>query len=439
MLRSLYSGVSGLNSHQTKMDVIGNNIANVNTYGYKAKTVAFSDLYYQSTRAAQGGSDIQGGIDPSQIGYGTQVASISKNMARSSFQSSAFTTDIAIAGSGFIQLQDKAGNTFYSRAGNLKIDSDGNLVDSQGKFVLGSVNSTPTNANGLSALAGANKIKINVPDVHKASTAATAVTGTLPTGVTTAPNFQMAFNNGDQAAAVNITVTVGAAGATDGLAYDATTTPPAFAFTLSPESAADIDTVTEMQTKLNELIEIQLKDESSTLSAAGFTGGPLSITMDTSSSGTLTTQQRADIEKLLATQIKGGTTFNLSNITTIPQSKLNLDTITISENGTIIGTHAIHGLLTFGRIDLANFDNPEGLEEAGSSYFKKTSASGEPKSAIPGFDGSGSLVANALEMSNVNLAQEFTDMITAQRGFQANSRIITTSDSLLEELVNLKR
>ena len=121
------------------------------------------------------------------------------------------------------------------------------------------------------------------------------------------------------------------------------------------------------------------------------------------------------------------------------QSFGDLSSFYISENGTLIGMHAVHGALTFGRIDLATFDNPGGLQESGNSYFQATTASGDPKLATPGFEGSGALVSSALEMSNVNLAQEFSDMITTQRGFQANSRIITTSDSMLEELVNLKR
>lgn len=290
MLRSLYSGVSGLTSHQTKMDVIGNNIANVNTYGFKGSTVAFSDIYYQTTKAATAGSNTQGGVNPSQIGYGTQIAAITKNMSRSSFQSSSSALDVAIAGEGFLQVQDKAGNIYYTRAGKLTVDSEGNLVDLNGKFVLGTMNSDPTNANGLSETPGSSKIAINVPA-----------------------------------------------------------------------------------------------------------------------------------------------------ITTGPQSFSNLTSFTVSENGTLIGIHPEHGTLTFGRIDLATFDNTNGLEEAGNTYFAATANSGKAKVAVPGFSGSGSLVGSALEMSNVNLAQEFTDMITAQRGFQANARIITTSDSMLEELVNLKR
>lgn len=443
MLRSLYSGVSGLTSHQTKMDVIGNNIANVNTYGFKGSTVSFADIYYQTTGAAQGGTAAEGGIDPSQIGYGTQVASINKNMARSSFQSTASTLDVAIAGNGFLQLQDKAGNIFYSRAGNLKIDDSGNLVDSQGKFVLGSVNATPKDANGLAAVAGSNKVVINVPSVHTGSvTDATAVTSTYTTAPTT-PETTFALLNGDQP--TDLTMEFDAAGTVDGLTYDGTATPPSITFTLSAATKASITSLESLQTKLNELLTTEMKSGGQ-LENANYTGGKITLSVTAANYTALSEADRTLLNKDAATDImtngftaEFSTTGTPATITAKPQSKADLDSITISENGTIIGTHSVLGLLTFGRIDLANFNNPEGLEEAGNSYFKQTSASGEAKVAVPGYDGSGSLVSNALEMSNVNLAQEFTDMITAQRGFQANSRIITTSDTLLEELVNLKR
>ncbi len=146
MLRSLYSGVAGLTSHQTKMDVIGNNIANVNTYGFKSSRVCFRDIYYQTTKTATGGSDTTGGVNPSQIGYGVTVSSVDKNMSRSSFQSTSSTLDVAIAGEGFFQVQDKAGNKFFTRAGMLNVDNEGNLVDTNGKFVLGTQNCHPREA-----------------------------------------------------------------------------------------------------------------------------------------------------------------------------------------------------------------------------------------------------------------------------------------------------
>ena len=137
---------------------------------------------------------------------------------------------------------------------------------------------------------------------------------------------------------------------------------------------------------------------------------------------------------------KSLSTFNLTNGRTgSAQTVKDLEDVTIQNDGTIIGTHAILGRITLGRIDLATFDNPNGLLAVGGTSFAETVASGAAKLGIPGSTGTGEVISGALEMSNVDLSQEFTDMITTQRGYQANSRVITTSDTMLEELLSLKR
>ncbi len=113
--------------------------------------------------------------------------------------------------------------------------------------------------------------------------------------------------------------------------------------------------------------------------------------------------------------------------------------LTIQNDGTIIGYHAVHGYMVFGRIDIALFDNPNGLAKVGGTNFAETVASGAPRLTVPGQDGAGVVLNGTLEMSNVDLADEFTNMITTQRGYQANSRVVTVSDTMLEELLNLKR
>lgn len=296
MVRSLYSGVSGLKTHQQKMDVIGNNIANVNTYGFKGSRVTFQDVFYQTMRNATAGSAASGGTNPSQIGYGAQVGSIDTMMSRSGFASTGNALDMAIAGEGFFMVQDPSGNISYTRAGIFTIDNEGYLVDSAGNFVLGRVN---------------------------------------PSGTKTAADF------------TNYT----------------------------PSDIGDL-----------EKIQILIEDD-------------------------------------------GGKSQTVANLTSLA----------FGTNGEIVGIHPTHGTLYFGILEVGLFDNPSGLLASGGTNFSATEASGDVKIAAPSFDGSGAIVTNALEMSNVDLSQEFTDMIITQRGFQANSRIITTSDSMLEELVNLKR
>lgn len=447
MLRSLFSGVAGLTSHQTKLDVIGNNIANVNTYGFKSSRVTFSDVYYQTTKAATGATMEQGGINSSQIGYGSTVSSIDKMMSQSAFASTSNTLDVAISGEGFIQVQDKTGNKFFTRAGMMNVDAEGNLVDSKGYFVLGTQNYEPTSLAAMSPTAGNSKINIKVPDVHVAQTDPINL-DPAPSGVTGA-TVKAGFLAGDQTD-ITLTLTTGA-GKTAVTAYDATANPATLEINISDADMAKIEnggTIGDLQDRINQAIEAELGsptlfEDNDPTKAALFTedtfkGGKISLSLDTSeATGTLSAEDNKALQKDAIAKLMGNPLVMESEIE--EQSFADLSSFYISGDGTLVGVHSVHGMLYFGRIDLATFDNPQGLNEAGSSYFQESAASGSPKYCIPGYEGSGAVVSGSLEMSNVNLATEFSDLITTQRGFQANSRIITTSDSILEELVNLKR
>ncbi|MEG0017908.1 MAG: flagellar hook-basal body complex protein, partial [Hydrogenoanaerobacterium sp.] len=159
MVRSMYSGVSGMKAHQARMDVIGNNIANVNTYGFKGSRATFRDVYYQTLKNASGATGGAGGGDPSQVGYGAQLASVDVLMGGSSFTMTDNSMDLGIDGEGFFQVQDQDGNIFYTRAGQLKFDSAGNLVDAQRNFVLG------VSGNPMGKPSSSEKIQIQVPSV----------------------------------------------------------------------------------------------------------------------------------------------------------------------------------------------------------------------------------------------------------------------------------
>ena len=158
MLRSLYSAVSGMKAHQTKLDVIGNNIANVNTYGFKSSRARFQDVFYQTLQSAAGGDNNKGGTNASQVGYGSQLGGIDLDMSRSALQSTGRPMDVAITGEGFFQVMDADGNIFYTRAGNLMLDSNsGNLVDSNGYTVLG------VSGDPLGKAPSSDKIHLNIP------------------------------------------------------------------------------------------------------------------------------------------------------------------------------------------------------------------------------------------------------------------------------------
>lgn len=430
MLRSLYSGVSGLLSHQTKMDVIGNNIANVNTYGFKGSRVTFRDIYYQSMRSPASGSDISGGINPSQVGYGVSVASIDKIMSRSSFQSTSNALDIAIAGEGFIQVSDKIGNKYYTRAGMLDVDNAGNLVDSNGRFVLGTVNADPTNSAGLPINPGSSRINIAVPDAF--SNPSYTIRDVDIGGASCQITLSYSAGGSSNPGTITIETDADANGAT--IDEDGN-------LVVSIKAGTDIGTPAQLATAINNAIEkgreTPTDDDPNVMciNDDNYKGGlvKISYTIDgTPADMTPEEQNQAIVDAILGAD--GELTSELK-----PQTFANLTSFSIGPDGVLTGMHPFHGLLTFGRIDLATFDNPIGLNEAGNSYFTETVASGRAKAAAPGFDGSGELQSSALEMSNVSLAQEFSDMITTQRGFQANSRIITTSDTMLEELINLKR
>lgn len=278
MIRSMYSAVTGLRNHQTMLDVIGNNIANVNTVGFKSSRVLFSDLFYQTIAAASAPSDDSGGRSPMQIGYGSTVASIDVLMTRSGYQQTSRTLDLYIAGEGFFVVQTGSEQQLYTRVGSFRFNANGDLVDSNNNFVMG-LNGSSTTIEDDTALE-----KIHIEDYE------------------------------------------------------------------------------------------------------------------------------------------------------------NYTSLYIDEKGVIWGTNVTNNTVEeLGRVALALFPNAEALSQEGNMYYAETPASGEPIESEAGTETTGELIPGGLEMSNVDLTKEFTDMIIAQRGFQANSRVVTTSDQVLEELVNLKR
>lgn len=442
MVRSLFSGVSGLKTHQQKMDVIGNNIANVNTTGFKTSVTTFQEVYYQTKKNGSAGSNLQGGVNPSQVGYGTKLGAIGQVMGQSGFTYSDSVYDCALSGDGFFQVMDEAGNIFYSRAGVFNVDNAGNLVDSNGNMVLG----VSGDATGVDA--SSNRITFVVPEVL------------------------------DNEASYSKTITY--KGSTYPLTVSADTATPdgniSVGFTVGNSDYAYMSG-NKLVVQLNEKNDYtNLNDLEDAVTRACENGGvsidgvlPLHFELDTvpPAAGSNEKYQlkvtstdwdaaNGSLETLLATDGKVGLAGGSNNFysdmvellgnikmtdgrVAATQTVKDLDSVYINEDGTIYGIHSVHGIIMLGRIDIVTFDNPNGLEQVGSSYWRETLSSGQPQVNIAGENGSASVVSGALEMSNVDLSQEFSDMIITQRGFQANSRIITTSDTMLEEIVNLKR
>ncbi len=307
LMRAMSSGVAGLKAHQTALDVIGNNIANVNTYGFKASRTLFSDVLYQTltsatapglTKDGQGNvtDNGTGGINPSQVGYGSTASSVTVDTGRAGMATTGFGGDCYINGEGYFIIGDGKPTGLvppshqYTRVGALSFDSEGYLVDGHGNRVCGAGNSVVQSA----------------------------------------------------------------------------------------EAALSGDTLDDISTSGPEYIHYC-------------------------------------------------------------PSKDTLSAVAIAADGTITATNGDGKVVTVGQISLAHFSNPGGLEQEGGNYYKDTSNSGDATYATPGSGATGKLVTGALESSNVDLANEFSNMISTQRGYQANSKIITVSDTMLETLVNMVR
>jgi flagellar hook protein FlgE len=386
MLRSLYSGISGLRSHQTMLDVTGNNIANVNTAGFKGSTVRFQDTLSQLTQGAAAGQGEVGGTNPAQVGLGVQVAAISTNFTQGSPQSTGLATDLMISGDGFFVTR-MAGETLYTRAGSFDFDSKGRLVDPSGALVQGwgAVNGTIMDRGAIDTIT----LPLGAVSPAVATTSATMI-GNLPEdaadGTELVRDLDVFNANGDsQILPITFTRSAGAWTVSDGTTNYGTLT-------------------------FND----------------GVLAGPGSVVV---AGVTL------DVSKL--TGFSGLSTAAISGQD--GRKAGDLDSFTMSKDGTLVGSFSNGALQSVGRVSLATFVNPGGLEKAGSSSYRATFNSGAAEVGTAGAAGFGMIVSGSLEMSNVDLSQEFTNLIVAQRGFQANARIITTSDEVLQELTNLKR
>ncbi len=390
MLRSLYSGISGLRSHQTMLDVTGNNIANVNTTAFKSSATQFQDTLSQLTQGAGGPQEQIGGTNPAQVGLGVRVAGISTNFSQGSAQSTGRATDMMISGDGFFVTKTGT-QTLYTRAGSFDFDGAGRLVSPDGAIVQGY-----TAVNGVVSDGGpTSDVTLPLGVVAPAATTTSAtVSGNLPSDAavdTALVRDVQVYDNTGTARTVSLKYTKTNGG------WDVAGTDPN-----GPPGAASLTFVGGKQT-----------------SAGTMTIGGITV----------------DMSKL--TGFAGLTTVAVSNQD--GRAAGTLKSYTLSKDGTLVGSFSNGASQAIGRVVLATFSNPGGLEKAGSSGYKSTFNSGNATIGTPGSGSLGSLQAGALEMSNVDLSQEFTNLIVAQRGFQANARIITTSDEVLQELTNLKR
>ncbi|BBB93179.1 MAG TPA: flagellar hook protein FlgE [Methylomusa anaerophila] len=436
MMRSLFSGVAGLKNHQTRMDVIGNNIANVNTVGFKASRVTFQDVLSQTMQGASAPQGDRGGSNPMQVGLGVGVASIDTLFTESSFQPTGKQEDLAIQGNGLFILAD-GNNQYYTRAGNFDYDTLGNYtMQGNGLKVQGWM----ADANGVidtsTPLTG---ITIPVGQAMPAKATSDPVPASFPKGgVTFQGNLAADVETtavDPNASLTNTTITVYDAQGNAHKIGGTFAKTGANTWTWTPNATADTGaTVAGASTIVFDAATGRCFDTTTSTYEGATVIGAITVT-PVAPIGAPAFTFNPDFSAL--TQFGGESTAN--SVTQTGYAAGSLLNKTISTDGVITGRFSNGMSMDLAQIAMATFNNPGGLVKEADTLFSKSNNSGEPRIGIANTGGRGSFRPESLEMSNVNLAEEFSNMIITQRGFQANSRIITTTDEMLQDLTNLKR
>ncbi len=479
MMRSMFTSVSGLKSHQTKMDVIGNNIANVNTIGYKASRTTFAEIFAQTVSGA-GAPDPntgRGGTNPMQIGLGLNVSAVDTLMSRGSLQRTDSPTDLSIEGEGFFIVRaGKDGTPYFTRAGNFSIDRMGNIVTSQGMNLLG-WQKYSLDDNGNYIFDTTEEIKpLNLYEdeynLNKRIIAAQATTRAILAGnldATKPPvsGFEGGTGNLGTINTISDTVDASGASASDGIPDNGSVNiDPYFIVPMTVYDALGNEyklnvsfwknftgtTGTPPETTTTWYYRVSGKDSDTISNASGFirfdvNGRIVTDDNDYNVNPTIKLQPgpavgAAEFEfELNFTKLSmfaDDSSVKPTHVDGYPPGTLT--SFSIGSDGVLTGVYSNGRQQPLGLVALAVFDNAAGLQKAGSNLFLPTSNSGDFSRAYrPGTEGAGSINPGTLEMSNVDLAQQFTEMIVTQRGFQANSRIMTTADEILQELANMKR
>ena len=545
MMRALFSGVSGLRNHQVQMDVIGDNIANVNTVGFKSSRALFQELLSQTLKAAGGPGGGRGGTNPQQVGFGMRISSIDKIFTQGNLMSTQRKTDLAIEGDGFFILSDGE-RQYYTRAGAFDFDSEGNLVNNNGYMVqgymadeegeLGKVlenividfqQRLPAKATTYTSFVGnlnaetdvtyassttlltklfdsdGNPMNLHVGDVIQFSGDAggNSISGSYTitensslsdlayalqqairsaTGGTGSETV-MVKNDGSlqvTADSVNITnLTMQCAGKNEFNDYGIFDTPILAGEQGSTQENSRIADYTTFVTTYDSLGNPRIitllfaKDTETGVSntwnwqaivpyedASSISGdtGTLTFNSDGSLATVSTTriifdpdgtggveEMKVDLDFGTINKFNGITQFAADFSVTLKEQdgypSGSLDDISVDDEGIITGIFTNGINRTLAQVALASFSNPEGLYKAGDNLYQQSLNSGIPQIGAPGTGNRGIISPSSLEMSNVDLAKSFTEIIIAQRGFQVNARVITASDQVLQELVNIKR
>jgi flagellar hook protein FlgE len=409
MLRSMFTAISSLSLHQEYLDVIANNLANSNTTGYKSSRVQFEDQFYQLLSAGAGPTDELGGINPKQIGLGQRMGYISPNFTQGMLQNTGRNMDLAIQGNGFF-VYGQGANRVYSREGSLNLDSNGYLVNA---------------SNGLHVqgwkVSGSSQADTNLPvedvQVEFGRTLARATTDTLMGGNLSSDTPVDDGNNSIVRSTIGVYDSLGNS---QSVTIEYTRTED---YTWTWEVTAPAASTSNGELTFDANGKIQAIDPMPTITVPGSTAtNPITFTFDVNN----------------LTMLSGDNTVSIKTQDGLP-------TGTVSDIHIAEGDGSIYLVYSNGlqekvaQLAMAYFNNPAGLIRTGSTGYKQGLNSGEVEIGTANSGGRGAVASGYLEASNVDMAQEFTNMILAQRGFQASSRVISTADEIMQELVNLKR
>jgi flagellar hook protein FlgE len=416
-MRALFSAVTGIRSHQVRMDVIGNNIANVNTIGFKGSRVTFQDVFSQTLSSGSTQSA------PQQIGLGVGIGSTDLNQGAGSPQLTGRELDLAIEGEGMFVLKGGDGLNVYTRVGNFDWDAEGYLVNpGTGARVQG----WPADINGqFGTLDGASlgSIQMTRGSVGLAQpTMAASLGGNLDAGAAAGTQFtttMTAYDSLGQPHSVAVTFTKG----TDLSTWD---------WTVEGAEELGVDGSGTLTFGPDGLL---VRPESGSGEPEEAVTGSFTWTPPGSVAAQTITLNFDGITQAYAGQ--SGSSVLVRKADGYPMGTL--ESVSIDPTGLVYGVFSNGFRRPMAQVAVANFANIAGLLKLGTSTFGESPASGAPVVGTPGTGGRGRLVPGNLEMSNVDLSTEFTNMIMTQRGFQANTRVISAADEMLQDLVNLRR
>lgn len=427
MMRALFSAISGMKNHMSYMDVVGNNIANVNTIAFKSSRVTFQDILGQTIRGASTPQAGRGGTNPAQVGLGMQMGGIDNIMSQGSLQSTGKLTDFAVQGDGFFVVSDGTRN-YYTRDGAFDIDVAGNLVNPvTGLKVMGWAADAGGNVNtdaALQALSIPFGTRISARATGSVTMAGNLDAGTPdyaagPPAVGVVGSTLTAYDSLGNAITMNLEFRKNAAANTwDVFAlYDHDADPLTAAQSVTPTPA-------------------QIVFDASTGAVTTPADGILNFSLTTVPSDAAE-PLAFDIDFSSLSQFAGQSQLQVSKQDGAPAGAL--VSFAVGSTGEVTGIYSNGANQVIGQLALANFVNPGGLMRQGQNLWSPSSNSGEAIVGRPNENGRGSVSTGTLEGSNVDLAQQFTNVILAQRGFQSSSRVITAGDQMLQDLVNIIR